>query len=232
MRLTGFPLILLAGGAAVGTVALTVRMWPRGGRWRPLTRTVTSVCAELLVVLTVGLVVNRYQSFYPSWQALSGGDTRQVTVGGPVMTGQEVPDFRTAAGRWHLRAAPRISVPADYPARPGVTFPLLVVLHAPADAQAVHAAAARTPDVVGVAVAPTAATSPADVRSLLDEVRRSVRVSDHGWAVVTDRPHRALADRIAGRDGTVVTTTGRAWPATLAAAAGELPPPLTAPLRP
>ncbi|MEV4708539.1 hypothetical protein [Actinoplanes sp. NPDC049316] len=228
MRLTGFPLILLCGAAAVAALVSTVRMWSRGGRWRPLIRTVACVCAEVLVVLTIGLVVNRYQSFYPSWQALTGSDAKQPIAASPRMAGQELPDFGSAAGRWHLAQAPEVSVPPDYTARTGVAFPLLLVLHTAADEQAVRAAATRTPDVVCVAITPAAATSPADVQAVLTEVRRSVRISDHGFAVVTDRSHRGLADRI----GAPVTTTGTGWPATLAAAAGTLPPPLAAPLQP
>ena len=72
MTLTGVPLILLVATATGAAGAATARFWPRGGRLRPLTRTLCVLLLKALVVTTAGLVVNRYQQFYPSWVALAG----------------------------------------------------------------------------------------------------------------------------------------------------------------
>lgn len=220
MRLTGIPLILLAGGLAAGALTVTVRTWSRGGRRRRVVmRTVGLVCAELLVVTTAGLIVNRYQTFYPSWRDLTGGGTEAVVAPAP------------AGPRDDRRPGEGVVVPAGYAERPHVTFPVIVVLCRPADVEAVRAAARVVPDVVTVALTPREAT---DVTRLIGRLPRLARVTGHARALVADPPHRELARRLGEADldvTTVVTATG-GWDAALAEAADRLPAPLVAPPRP
>ncbi|MEV8509248.1 hypothetical protein AB0368_31050 [Actinoplanes sp. NPDC051475] len=221
MRLTGIPLILLAGGLAAGALTVTVRTWSRGGlRRRVVMRTVGLVFAELLVVTTAGLIVNRYQAFYPSWRDLTGGGTEAVVVVAP----SDRPRGERPPGEG-------IVVPVGYAERPHVTFPVIVVLCRPADVEAVRAAARVVPDVVTVAFTPREAT---EVTRLIGRLPRLARVTGHARALVADRPHRELARRLGEADldvTTVVTATG-GWDAALAEAADRLPAPLVAPLRP
>ncbi|GAB2584996.1 hypothetical protein Aab01nite_53440 [Paractinoplanes abujensis] len=84
MSLISLPLILLTGAAAVTVSAATVRFWSRGGRRRRLiTRTVGLLLADLLIVVTIGLVDNRVQTFYPSWGDLAADAGR---AGGPALS--------------------------------------------------------------------------------------------------------------------------------------------------
>jgi len=231
VTLTGIPIILLtsAGAAAAGVTA--ARLWPRGGRLRPVTRTLGVLLLETLVVATAGLVVNRHEDFYPSWAALFG-HTGTITVTRATEAGrldQLLPAGRATAVRWQpadlpgwrLAGPPRVVVPAGYREHPGDTFP--VVLDLTGDARAAVAAALRTPDTVTVVAVPTAATTAAALLSLPGELRRDVRVDDTGWAVSGTGAQAPLA-----------TAFARAAPAGFAVygkTPGQLPPPLAAPRR-
>ncbi|MEV4640416.1 hypothetical protein AB0J80_24035 [Actinoplanes sp. NPDC049548] len=219
MSLTGIPLIVLAAGLSVVALVATVRTWSRGGRRRRVfTRTVALVCAEVLVVVTVGLIENRNQTFYPSWGDLAGDRTEKVAV----VSSPAPDDRRPGAG---------VVVPAGYAERPQVSFPVIVVLCRSAEVEEVRAAARQLPDVVTVALTPRTAT---DVDQLVDRLPRLARVAAHGRALVTDRPHRDLAQRLATADPalTTVVTAEHGWGAALAEAADRLPAPLVTPVRP
>jgi lysyl-tRNA synthetase class 2 len=231
MTLTGVPLILLAAAATAAASAATARLWARGGRLRPLTRTLGVLLIEALVVTTAGLVVNRYQQFYPSWAALSG-HTGTTTVTRATEAG--LLDGRLPSGRatavlwqppdlphWQLAGPPRVVVPAGYRERPGDTFPVVLDL-VPAVPAAVTAAL-RTTDAVTVVAVPTAATTATALLTLPGELRRDVRVSDVGWDVAG-----------AGAQAPLAAAFVRAAPAGLAAydrGIDELPPALAAPMR-
>ncbi|BFU44937.1 hypothetical protein [Krasilnikovia sp. MM14-A1004] len=239
MRLTGIPLLVLTGAATLIAAAVTVYAWPRGGRpRRVLTRTVGVVLVEALLVATVFLAVNRDQSFYPSWDALAGGSgAGDATPAAPHQAERPPPvtgRFGPAARTWHLAEPPTVVTPADYAARPDTTYPVIVVLTThPGEARA---AAQRTPGVVTVVMAPTAATSPTALAGFPAELRRAARAADQGWALVTDPQHQALAGEIRGADhhfGPTIGVVGaKGWAAALTAAAEQLPAPLTLPLQP
>lgn len=230
MRLTGIPLILLAGVAAMAALVVTVRRWSRGGRRRRLiTRTLGALAAQALLVLTVGLIVNRDQAFYPSWQALAGAEP--ATAPGappPPHPATEPPGAEQRA--WRLARPLDLITPPDYAARPGVTFPVIVVLCPAGQLAAVRAAARGTAEVVTAAVAPTRATTAAALRDLAARLPRYARVTDHGWVLIADRGHRRLADDLRGADGRfaapAVTAEGPGWATVLTGAADELPAPL------
>lgn len=240
MTLTGVPLIVLAWTATAGTAALTVLGWPRLGRLRPLTRTAGLLLTEVLLVASIGLVVNRAQRFYPSWAALTGevGTTavsrppapgrldRQLTspVGKPVTIVWRPPSL----ARWRLSGPPRIIVPADYRARTGDRFPVVLDLAA-AEGPAV-AAAQHTADAVTVVVLPTRNTAAAALRDLPAELTRDVRVTTLGWAVLAAAAQAALAAGLIHAEAPGFAAV-RAAPTATAWAAGRLPAPLAAPLR-
>ncbi|GAB1692103.1 hypothetical protein [Krasilnikovia sp. M28-CT-15] len=241
MRLTGIPLLVLTGTATLIAAAATVYAWPRGGRLRRvLTRTVGVVLVESLLVSAIFLAVNRDQSFYPSWDALTGGSgagdatpaAAHPAEPPPPVTGR----FGPAARAWHLAEPPAIITPAGYEARPGATYPVIVVLTAAAHLTEVRTAAQRTPGVVTVLLAPTALTSAAALASLGAELHQAARVADQGWALVTDQPHQALAGKMRGADrhfGPALGVVGaKGWAAALTAAAEQLPEPLAWPLQP
>ncbi|MEV4349915.1 hypothetical protein AB0J83_36115 [Actinoplanes sp. NPDC049596] len=214
MSLTGRPLLLLTATLALAVGAATVFLWSRGGRVRFVTRTAGVLLLEVLVVLTAGLEYNRRERFYPSWQALRG-DTGTVVVTGAVQAG--LLDGRAPAGtfewrppgwqQWHLARAPRITVPADYAARPQVAFPVALAL---------GGAAPRTPEAVTVTVAPTSATTATALLSLPAELGRDLRVSMVGWDV-------------SGSLGAAFVKAAPAGLAVLDQPADELPPALKAP---
>jgi hypothetical protein len=140
VSLTGLPLILLTWVLVIVAVVATVRWWRLSGRRRVPVRVGGLVLIELLVVAGVGLIVNREDSFYPSWQAL-GGLRNSVTVpsaptgrldgklDGHVPVTWSPPE---AAG-WHLAGPPLLIAPADYAAQPDRTFPIVIVLTAATD---------------------------------------------------------------------------------------------------
>jgi lysyl-tRNA synthetase class 2 len=234
VTLTGVPLILLATAATVATGAATARLWPRGGRLRPLTRTLGVLLLEALAVTTVGLVVNRQQQFYPSWAALAG-HTGTSTVTRATEAGRfdaRLPDGRATAvlwrpadlRAWRLAGPPRLVVPAGYRERPGDTFPVVLdLVPAVRAVPAAVAAALRATGAVTVVAVPTAATTAAALRTLPGELRRDVRVSDAGWYVAGTGAQAPLAAAFV-----------RAAPAGLAASdrgTNQLPPALAAPMR-
>ncbi|MEU8240946.1 hypothetical protein AB0C07_22105 [Actinoplanes missouriensis] len=184
MSLTGAPLILLAGGATIAVAVLAVWGWRRGGRLRPVTRTLGILIFEVLTVTTAGLVVNRHEQFYPTWQALRG-DTGTLTVTSPVRAGElgdDVPvgpfAWRPAGvDAWQLAGPPVVTVPEDYAGRTGVAFPVVVALVAPGTGSR------RTPGAVTVTIAPTARTTVSALLSLPAALGRDVRVSGSGWDV-------------------------------------------------
>lgn len=182
MTLTGVPLIVLAAAVTVVAGVVMVRGWsPRG----VLTRTIGVLLVEALAVVTTGLVVNRSEGFYPSWQALRG-DTDTVAVVAPVPAGALdglVPDdpFRwrpPGLSAWKLSEPPIVTLPAGYRERRNVTFPVVLFIGAPAR---------RTPEAVTVTLAPTAGTTTTALLSLPGQLRHDLRVTDtSGWAVVGD----------------------------------------------
>ena len=212
MSLTGVPLLVLSAVFAVGAAVGLVLVWRRAGI---AGRVAGVLLVEALTVVTAGLVVNRDEQFYPSWQALRGDTgtpvvTQRVTAGrlddrlppGPIAW---KPAGMTA---WRLAGPPVVTLPADYRYRPGVTFPVVL---------AVGTAGPPTPEVVIVNIRPTARTTASALRTLPGKLRHDLRVTTTGWAVVGGGAlgNRLVATGLAARDRS---------PA-------DLPPALAAPLR-
>jgi hypothetical protein len=193
MTLTGLPLLIAVLVVMIAVIAGTVRLWSRSGRWRPAGRTAGILLSEALLVLSAGLIANRAEQFYPSWATL-GGQT-----GRPAPTASRAPGLLDATlhsravatvpwhpsgvAAWRLAASPELIVPSDYGDRPGVTFPVLL------DLDGAHPAG----DIVTVHLTPTARTSPASLASLPADLRRDVRVTTRGWAIVAPMQDAAFA---------------------------------------
>jgi lysyl-tRNA synthetase class 2 len=230
VRLTGRPLLLCAAAVTVLAAVLLVRLWPRGGRLRPLARTAGVLLLEALLVFTVGLEVNRREDFYPSWAALAG-DTGTGTVVDRVRAGRL--DRSILPGRadvvawqppglaaWRFAGPPRLVLPADYGSLPGDRFPVVLDL-VPAPAAA--AAEQPTPGAVTVVAVPTRATTAAALLSLPTELCHDLRVTRSGWAVEGSGPQGTLAAAFAKDAPAGLATPGRT--------ADTLPPVLAAPMR-
>jgi hypothetical protein len=211
MRLTGLSLISVTALLALLVIAGTVLLWSRFGRWRLLTRTVGVVLAEALVVLAIGLVANRSEGFYPSWQALLGdtgtaSSTATVAAGrldASLANGQSSLPWKPAAlPSWHLAGTPTVLLPSDYRGRPSTTYPVVLVLAGSA-AEAVTAASGRAEGVVTVVATPTAATTVAALGEIGVALGEDVRVTRYGWGLVASTRSAALAaglvDAVPGR---------------------------------
>jgi hypothetical protein len=201
--LTSLRLIVLAAVGTAGALAATVLVWRRWGRWRFLVRPSGVLLTEALLVLTVGLTVNRSQEFYPSWAAL-------LDTSGPGPA-----SYRVSAGRldawlaarpavlsfpwrppgwtsWHLAAAPTVTVPADYQAHPSLRYSAVLI---------VGARPAAVPPPAGptvlVNVTTTASTSASTLAvAVPGSLGRDLRVTSHRWALVTSAADSALARRV------------------------------------
>ncbi|GAA3347357.1 hypothetical protein GCM10020358_61840 [Amorphoplanes nipponensis] len=192
MTLIGVPLILVAGAATLTVIGLLGWSWNRGGRRRRLpTRVLGVLLGEALLVLTIGLVANRQELFYPSWQALAG---RTSTTAGsvPVAAGRldaslarhpDQPWQPAGSAAWHLAAPPAVTVPAAYPVRP-VAFPVLLALGGrPAPA-----------DLVEVRLEPGPRTDA--LAGLPGLLAGDLRVTSHGWVIVAAAARVPLAGRL------------------------------------
>jgi hypothetical protein len=197
MALTGTPLILLAAAGTVVVLAATVVLWSRAGRARYLLRPAGILLTEALLLLTAGLVVNRHEQFYPTWAALRASADPPRTVTGPVaggwdgwLAGRGAGPFAWPDPAWPGRPpapAPQVVPPEGYLARPGVRYPVIMVL-GPLPARP---AAARDAVVVYLP-----ATGPEAVDAAATALPRNLRVSGHSWALVTPAASVALAARV------------------------------------
>ncbi|GAA2657130.1 hypothetical protein [Paractinoplanes durhamensis] len=227
MSLVGLPLILLTWALAIGAVAATVRGWRLAGRWRMPVRIVGLVVVEALVVAGAGLIVNRQDSFYPSWQAL-GGAASVVTVpstsagrlDGTLDSHAAVTWSPPEAAAWHLAAAPQLIAPSDYAATPARTFPVILVLTTTTEAAEIRPAAGA----LTVALAPTADTTVAALADLSGRLARDARVTDR-LVILADGPWASLAAGWPGRPPVIAGHTA----ADFERATRDLPAPLAAP---
>jgi len=236
VALTGLPLLVLAIAAALAAFGLTIRYWPRGGRWRILTRTTGVLVCEALVLFTAGLVVNRaLDNLFPSWTTLLHQDSAPppAALAAPrsrldawlhtraaqgAREGLVVDWTPPAARSWSLSAIPVLAVPPDYFTATAARFPVVVVV---------------TPDGVPPPIDPPAIvvvlrTDRLDptflTRTLPAALGADLRVAPHGWGVVG-----VGADAAAGLDA-LDRDSARYWSAVAAAdAADRLPDAVFAP---
>jgi hypothetical protein len=203
--LTSVRLILLAALLTAAALATTVLVWRR--RWVLVTRPAGVLLTEALLTLTVGLVVNRSQLFYPSWAALFAGSdpgpssyhTRAGRLdawlaaqpgAGSAQSFRWRPPGWTA---WHLAAAPEVTVPAGYLAHSGWRYSAVLVIAARA-----WPVPSLTGPTVLVSVTTTAATAASTLAvSLPGLLGRDLRVTGHRWALVTSAADGALARKAA-----------------------------------
>ena len=193
MTLIGVPLIALALIATAAAIAATTLLWSRPGRWRPVHRSAGVLLCEVLVVLSAGLIANRQEEFYPSWQALAG-DTGTTATTRPRPVGRLDTEFGAgtlkAAWRpagsaaWQLASNAEVTVPASYPTSEG-SFPALVAL-----------GGRPAPDgLVRLSLLPTRRTSAAALADLPALLGTDLRVTGHGWALLTAPAWAGLAAR-------------------------------------
>jgi hypothetical protein len=197
-------LILLAAVLTAGALAATVLVWRRWGRWRFLIRPCGVLLVEALLMLTVGLVVNRSQQFYPSWAALFAtsdpGPTAYHTSAGRLDAWLATqPSVRTFPWRpsgwtsWHLAGAPTVTVPLDYLEHPSWRYSVVVVM----GPRPWSLPGLDGPTVV-VDVTTTAGTSASVLAvGLPVALGRDLRVSGHRWALVTAAGDGVLARQVA-----------------------------------
>lgn len=213
MSLTGLPLLILAGLAAIGAATGTARTWRRHGRWQALTRPAAVLLTEILVLLTVGLAVNRAEQFYPTWADLLPADATDPDTGAARPGHLDRWIATRAAGnptspvtfawhpaqstRWPVTAAPTVVVPADYPSHPTWRYPVITVL-ADHDTPGGEAAAARAVEehtaaiLVFAHLRPTA-TADTLTGALPASLARDLRVTTHSWALVAPADLTGLA---------------------------------------
>jgi lysyl-tRNA synthetase class 2 len=218
VSLTGVPLIALAILATMATIAGTVLLWSRFGRWRLVSRTVGVLLAETLTVLSIGLIVNRVDGFYPSWQALSG-DTGTTVVTAMQRAGRldnklhgtgaaALPWHPASGGSWRLVGAPTMVTPTGYTSRAMLSYPAVLDLVDPGPDGKAAVTAARGIAAVSVVAVPSAATTAAALASLPADLSGDVRATTRGWAIVATAKRAALAERLIaaapGRFGALV----------------------------
>ncbi|MCU7727753.1 hypothetical protein ODJ79_28885 [Actinoplanes sp. KI2] len=222
MSLTGSPLIVLAAFGTLAAVAATVLGWNRFGRVRYLVRVAGVLLAEVLLLLSVGLAVNRSEQFYPTWDALLGTAPSLVTTqdktyrSTPGALDQEL--AARAAGRtgdaqtflwqsadwhaWGLAAAPTVITPPGYLLHPTWAYSVVLVVGVnPASwTAAQEGSAARRASATGIsavvvfATTTAATTAPALATALPARLDRDLRVTTHRWAIVAAADDAALAD--------------------------------------
>ncbi|MDI6102087.1 hypothetical protein QLQ12_26055 [Actinoplanes sp. NEAU-A12] len=195
MSLTGLPLLVVVALLAIGCAAGTVVMWSRLRRWRVVVRTVGILMTEATVVLAVGLQVNRSEQFYPTWAALAG-DTGTESAVAPARAGDldatlarrsTLPWQPPELPSWQLAKAPTVTVPPDYLAQGSARYPVLITLGG------TDAGAAPVAGVVTLTLAPTRSTTAQNLRTLADALRKDIRVTEGGWAMVAGADKAALA---------------------------------------
>ena len=234
MSLTGRAIILLSAALIVLAAATTVGLWRRGGRWRTPIRVAGLLATEVLVMLTAGLIVNRGERFYPTWQALAGSHGAE-NVARPaagrldraLAASNVVRWSPPEASGWRLAAPPVLIVPVDYARHADRSYPVIVVLTSADRVASIRAEAASTADALTVVAVPTPGTTAADLTTLPTRLAQDARAAVTGWAIVADDAHTTLARQWHG----LVSGRFRLVTSGLATAVDRLPPPLNAPVR-
>jgi hypothetical protein len=219
MSLTGVPLFVCAFLATAAALAGTILAWNRWRRLRFVLRPFGVLLTEALLVVSVGLVVNRSEQFYPDWDALlrssnAGATTYAVHPGGLdgwlhqtgdlADQGDAFPWQPAGWTDWRLAAAPLVFTPAGYLTHTGWRYPALLVIDdgkTPWTA-ATETAAARSADgTAGPAIvvfARTTAATGADTltAALPAALAHDLRVTDRHWALVASAADTGLANQV------------------------------------
>ncbi|MFG2052429.1 hypothetical protein ACGFI9_00235 [Micromonospora sp. NPDC048930] len=217
MSLTGIPLLALATAATLAAAGATVVGWPRVRRARLLVRPTAVLLTELLVLLTVGLAVNRQEQFYTSWNDLlhTGGNTTAGRDDHPGRldrwlshrtTDPDTPvtvDWRPTGWQdWHLATPPTVVVPAGYLRHPDWRYPAVLVVAdddrwTPTEDQDAARAAVTAGPAVLVFTRPAPTVDPGVLAGAVPlSLARDLRVTGHSWALVTTTRRQALADAV------------------------------------
>jgi hypothetical protein len=198
MSLSTLALAALATAVAVAALAL---VWKRsGGRLRPLRILGVLVCEALLMV-TVGLVVNRVGDFYPSWTALTmpgnGAAFRPLPPPPPSHPGAWLSAHPAAAGKaeqglgfdwaagsrkaWGLEAPPVVHLPEVAVNQAETEVPLTIVLLPPKSPTLAIPRLNSAVVVLRLSARPHIAALTAGLPA---ELRSQLPVLPHSWAAV------------------------------------------------
>jgi hypothetical protein len=210
MSLTGVPLFVCAFLVMAAVLAATVLVWNRWGRARFVLRPFGILLTEALLVLSVGLVVNRSEQFYPDWDSLlhsetAGSTTYAVHPGGLdgwlhqsgdlADQGDAFPWQPSGWAEWHLAAAPLVFTPVGYLAHTEWRYPALVVIDDGKTGAARSADHSAGPAIV-VFARTTAATAPEVLTAALPTaLAHDLRVTDKHWALVAPAGDTGLANK-------------------------------------
>jgi hypothetical protein len=245
--ITGLPLILSVAFGTLAAVAATVLVWNRFGRVRYLLRAGGVLLAEVLLLLSFGLAVNRSEQFYPTWDSLLNSKTDikitndntyrstpgaldrslAVRAGGHAADAQTFP-WQSAGWRgWGLSAAPIVITPPGYLLHPAWSYSAVVVIggwSATVEESAARRATATGLSAVVVFATTTATTTAAELATgLPGQLDRDLRVTTHRWAMVAADADAALAesavDDAALRYPSIAVDRAAALPAGVTAAA-------------
>ncbi|WP_412539890.1 hypothetical protein R8Z50_29300 [Longispora sp. K20-0274] len=196
----GFVLAIVV---VAGTVVLW-RRWPRRGRL--VFRSLSLLLSQLMIVICVGLVVNRSEQLYPSLETLinppkaKGPVAESVTSGGldewlrartqqGAKSGLAFPWQPAGGGHWPIAEHPMISLPAQYFLQPNSRFPVIVTFGPPgtpgwADARV----AGRAGDPAVVVFLHPRANDAASLKllgtDLPQELSRDLRTTPDRWSAV------------------------------------------------
>lgn len=219
MSLTGLTLTVLAFCGTAAVSAATVWGWSRSRSLRFVLRPLGVLLTEALLLLSIGLVVNRQEDFYPSWAALLEPGKPAVPAYRTVAGGLDATITAQAAGKgalpqlitwqpaewaeWRLTAAPTVVVPAGYSQHPQWRYSVVLVIAQSGQGwpttwqrpAGLNVAGGATHDVVVFATATSKTAVPALTSQLPDDLRHDLRVTDHRWAVVTAPANAGLTQR-------------------------------------
>jgi hypothetical protein len=221
MGLTSGSTLATAGVVAAAGLTALILLWRRWGGRLVVLRAVGILGCELLIVVTVGLAVNRWGQFYPTWSSLRDNPSGATE---PVV-GQPDPGLTAAASdggqigyllRWPttptgMAGPPLIWLPPAYFRDATDALPAVMVV---ADAAAGPTDGAwpgndipdadRPPGacVIFARIAHLNATAqpPAGLSTLATTLIHDLHVAPHGWAVVGVGAASTTANHLASGD--------------------------------
>jgi hypothetical protein len=228
MSLTGMPLIALAFVGAAAVLVATILLWRRGRRLRLLARPLGVLLTEALLLVGVGLVVNRSEQFYPSWAALLQTTSSSTGTTFAPRPGDLDRWLKTRIGAnldqsvaftwhpsgwtgWRLAEAPTIVTPTGYLQHPDWRYSALLVIDDGAAgwtpvtevAAALRAGIGGGPAVI-ILARTTSSTSVNTLANVLPTaLTHDLRVTGRRWALVASASDGGLAQQAA------VATPGR-----------------------